>query len=45
MALQIVQNVARPKKFAAPRRLPRLLERLFSSLALHTGDFFTTPPI
>jgi hypothetical protein len=25
---------------SAPRRLPRLLERLFSSRALHTGGFF-----
>jgi hypothetical protein len=39
MALRIVQNAARPKIIAAPRRLPRLLERLISSRALHTGRF------
>jgi hypothetical protein len=45
MALRIVQNAARPKEFAAPRCLPRLLERLFSYCALRIGGLFTARPI
>lgn len=45
MALRIVQNAARSKKFSAPRRLPRLLERPFSSRARYTGGFFAARPI
>jgi hypothetical protein len=39
MLLAIAQSDPRPKKFAAPHRLPRL-ERQNSSRALHTGHFF-----
>jgi hypothetical protein len=40
MPLRFVQNAARPKKITAPRRLPRLLERLIPSRARYTGSFF-----
>jgi hypothetical protein len=37
----IVQTAARPKKFAAPLRIPRLLEGRFRLRAWYTGDFFS----
>jgi hypothetical protein len=45
MVLWILQNAARPIFFAAPRRLARLLERLFSYRALHINGLFTARPI
>jgi hypothetical protein len=39
MALRIAQNAARPRKNSALCRLPRLLERHFSSRAWYTCLF------
>jgi hypothetical protein len=41
LVLRIVQTSARPKKFAAPPRIPRLLECRFCLRARYTGDFFS----
>jgi hypothetical protein len=38
---RIVQTTARPKKFAAPLRIPRLLEGRFRLRVRYTGSFFS----
>jgi hypothetical protein len=41
----IGQTGPRPKKFAAPRRMQRLLEERFRDPALHIGGLYSTRPI
>jgi hypothetical protein len=42
---RIGQTGPRPKKFAAPRRLQRLLEEHFRDPMLHIGDLYSARPI
>jgi hypothetical protein len=45
LVLRIGQTGPRPKKFAAPRRMQRLLEERFRDLALHIGGLYSARPI
>jgi hypothetical protein len=45
LVLRIVQTPARPKKIAAPPRIPRLLEGRFRLRARYTGGFFSAPAL
>jgi hypothetical protein len=43
--LRIGQTGPRPKKFAAPRRMQRLLEERFHDPVLHIGGLYSARPI
>jgi hypothetical protein len=45
LALGIGQTGPRPKKFAAPRRMPCLLEGRFCAPAMHVGGLYSVRPI
>jgi hypothetical protein len=45
LALGIGQTGPRPKKFAAPLRMQRLLEGRFHAPAVHIGGLYSTRPI
>jgi hypothetical protein len=42
---RIGQTGPRPKKFAAPRRMQRLLEERFRNPVLHIGGLYSAAPI
>jgi hypothetical protein len=42
---RIGQTGPRPKKFAAPRRMQRLLEERFRDPVLHIGGLYSAAPI
>jgi hypothetical protein len=45
LVLRIGQTGPRPKKFAAPRCMQRLLEERFRDPALHIGGLYSARPI
>jgi hypothetical protein len=45
LALRIGQTGPRPKKFAAPRRMQRLLGGRFRAPAMHIGGLYSARPI